>query len=247
MGQVWKFLGGLFRFPAPFLKVFPPLWLAIFALLITADLASKKIVTDQLNYHLSFEQARNRPVLHQPSPAEIDATRYVPLLGEDGDYIKFRLVFNDRFVFGLGPNAPVIGFLFTLFATLFLALYRWHNPLLGHSAAWLMVFSGALGNLIDKAFIKSLTTREWTLGLAPREGYVSGVVDFVECIWFGWDAVQGIPVLSALAWETWPTFNLADSLIVVGIILLILTMREVPADDSATQDDSTAGRSKSEG
>ena len=92
--------------------------------------------------------------------------------------------------------------------------------------AWLFVFSGALGNLIDKMFLKSLASREWVLGLTPRPGHVGGVVDFVECIWFGWDSMRDVFGLNWLAWRSWPTFNLADSLIVVGICLLILTMSE---------------------
>jgi len=56
--------------------------------------------------------------------------------------------------------------------------------------------------------------------LTPLEGHVSGVVDFIECIWFGWDSARGTP-LFVLSWESWPLFNPADSLITVGMILLI--------------------------
>ena len=64
-------------------------------------------------------------------------------------------------------------------------------------------------------------------------GHVSGVVDFVECIWFGWDAVRDVFLLNMLAMPTWPTFNLADSCIVVGIVLLLLSMRDFAADDAS--------------
>jgi lipoprotein signal peptidase len=50
------------------------------------------------------------------------------------------------------------------------------------------------------------------------------VVDFVECIWFGWSQFEDVWGLSWLSWPSWPTFNIADSLIVAGIGLLILTM-----------------------
>jgi lipoprotein signal peptidase len=60
--------------------------------------------------------------------------------------------------------------------------------------------------------------------LEPKPGYISGVVDFVECIWFGWEQFENIPILSFLSWQTWPTFNLADSLIVIGITLLFFQM-----------------------
>ncbi|MCB1324412.1 MAG: signal peptidase II [Spirochaetales bacterium] len=218
-------LSRLFTFPVPFLRAFPPVWLALFLSLVSADLISKKLVTESLNFHLSPEQHRliTNPV---ESDALLDGRPRIDVLGPDGDWIKLRLVFNDRFVFGAGPSAPVVGFFLTLIATLLLLAYRWHNYDVGHSLAWLFVFSGALGNLIDKMFLKSLASREWVLGLTPRPGHVGGVVDFVECIWFGWDSMRDVFGLNWLAWRSWPTFNLADSLIVVGICLLILTMSE---------------------
>ncbi|MEQ9363116.1 MAG: signal peptidase II, partial [Leptospirales bacterium] len=159
-----------------------------------------------------------------------DGQPQIDVLGENGKLVKFRLVFNDRFVFGLGPSAPVLGLVLTMLATFFLILYRWHNPRLGYSVAWLLVFSGAFGNLIDKFFVKSLATREWMFSLSPQPGYVSGVVDMVECIWFGWDAVRDIFLLNILAMPSWPTFNLADSLIVVGIVLLMISMWNLEAE-----------------
>ena len=120
---------------------------------------------------------------------------------------------------------PYLGFALSFLATCFLVLYRWRNASLGHPLAWLLVFSGAFGNMIDKLFIKSLSTREWVFSLHPQEGYVSGVVDFVECIWFGWESLSDYFILSILAMDTWPTFNFADSMIVVGIVLLVVSMR----------------------
>ena len=112
----------------------------------------------------------------------------------------------------------------SLFAVTFLFFYHWHNPELGHTSAWVLVFSGAIGNLIDKAFVKSLETREWMLSLGPQEGYVRGVVDYVECIWFGFEGIPDIFILNALAWRTWPSFNVADSCVSVGMVILIVTM-----------------------
>ncbi len=207
----------------PASKVFPPIWIALVVLLSAADIGSKKIVTDTLNFNLSFHQFQGE----QPHPsmkALYDQNEQISLLGEEGNLAKFRLVFNDRFIFGSGPSAPVVGIFLTFFAIIFLFFYRWHNFDAGHPLAWMLVFSGAIGNFIDKLFVKSLTDRSWMLSFGPQKGYVSGVVDFVEVIWFGWDSMDGIPGLSWLSWETWPTWNLADSYIVVGITLLVFTM-----------------------
>lgn len=230
-----KLVRRLFQFPVSFLKVYPPIWLAILVLLVGADLYSKKLATDGLTFHLGPHQYW---LISDPvnSNALRDGHSQVDILGEQGKYTKFRLVFNDRFVFGLGPSVPVLGLMLTMLATFFLILYRWHNPRLGYSAAWLLVFSGAFGNLIDKFFIKSLATREWVFSLSPQPGHVSGVVDFVECIWFGWDAVRDIFLLNILSMPSWPTFNLADSLIVVGILLLLLSMREFEATEGESEE-----------
>lgn len=221
------------RFPVPFKSVYPVYWLAALVVLVGLDLASKKAITETLNFHLSLSQAQNEQIgpEHKALYAERDQ---INILGEGGKWIKFRLVFNDRFVFGSGPSAPVLGFFATLTAIIFLFLYRWHNHDLGHPIAWLFVFSGALGNLVDKMFVKSMLTREWVFSITPQPGHVSGVVDFVECIWFGWSQFADVPLLGWLAWRSWPTFNLADSLIVVSIFWLLLTIRW--REDDQTED-----------
>jgi len=214
------------QFPVPFQKVYTLRWIMAFVVLVSIDIASKKAVTENLNFYLSHYQAEMlEPNLTLKSL--YDARDRLNILGEDGYLIKFRLIFNDRFVFGSGPSAPVAGFFLTFFAIIFLFFYRWHNYNLGHPVSWLFVFSGAAGNLIDKMFVKSLTTREWVFSIFPKPGHVNGVVDFIECIWFGWTAAGDIPLLGFLAWDTWPSFNIADSLIVVGITIMFFTMNPV--------------------
>ncbi len=231
MQAVTAFFRRLFAFPRPFLAVFSPVWLGVFIALVVVDLATKKIATDHLSFNLTRLQAE-RVLEREHTTAVFSGVPQVNIWGENGRLIRFQLHFNDRFIFGLGPSAPILGFLATLTAAVFLLLYRWHNPELGHGLAWLFVFSGAAGNLIDKMFLKSLATREWSLGLIPQAGTVSGVVDFIDCIWFNWQAVQDIPILNMLSLERWPTFNVADSLIVVGIALLLFTMREPEAAEN---------------
>ncbi|MBU43204.1 MAG: hypothetical protein CMN76_08305 [Spirochaetaceae bacterium] len=234
------FMKKILNFPVPFLKAYPLVWIAVFVVLVVADLSTKKVITESLNFGLSATQRMQAGVFtNQGQPAEIDETNYVPIWGEQGKYIRLRLVFNDRFLFGSGPSAPVLGIFLTAGAIIFLFFYRWMTYGAGHPVAWLFVFSGAMGNLIDKLFVKSLETREWVFSFGPREGHVSGVVDFVECIWFGLDQFRDVFLLKWLAWETWPIFNLADSLIVVGIVILIITIGFAP--EEKTESDSGAG------
>ncbi len=216
------FIKKFLKIEKKFLEVFPVWWLIVLLTLIFLDIITKKLITDNLNFFLSYHQLEN---LKGFSPnAMVDKIPYIPILGEEGKYIKLRLVFNDRFIFGLGPSAPTLGIFLTFFAIIFLLFYRWKHYNLGNSFAWLLIFSGAIGNFLDKLFIKSIETREWVFSLAPKPGYVSGVVDFVECIWFGRDQFANLPVLSFLSWDTWPSFNLADSIIVIGITILFITM-----------------------
>ena len=213
------FVKTIFEFPAPLKSTYPLIWIIPFAVLVAADLYTKKLITDHLSFP-SHQVLARQHWRQEYSRTTETGQRQIDILGPGGRYIKFRLVFNDRFAFSLGfSNKPLVSLFVSLFAIVFLFFYRAHNPTLGHSVAWLSIFSGAVGNLIDKMFIKSLTTREWLFSLSPREGHITGVVDFIECIWFG---LEGVPVLR---WDTWPTFNLADSLVTCGIVLLILTMK----------------------
>ncbi len=232
----YKKISSLLSFPKPFLEVYTPLWLCSLVILVALDLSTKKWMTQNLNFYLGLHQAKWIPEQRaDTSPLKAMAGSYfsdgknqIDIWGDRGKYIKFRLVFNDRFVFGLGPARPLLGIVLSFLATCFLILYRWKNSQMGPSIAWLLVFSGALGNFIDKLFIKSLSTREWFFSLYPQKGYISGVVDFVECIWFGWGSLSDTFLLKFLAMETWPTFNLADSLIMVGIFILIFSIRKHP-------------------
>lgn len=220
MLKIFSYLKTHFNFKKKFLEVYPLWWITSLIIIVLLDLVSKKWITDHLNFYLSYTQLEY--VKESSLNALLDGIPYIPILGENGKWIKLRLVFNDRFIFGIGPSLPTLGIFLTLFAILFLFFYRWKHDDFGNSFIWLLIFSGAIGNFIDKLFLKSVETREWLFSIGPKKGYVSGVVDFVECIWFGWENFENIPILSFLAWETWPTFNLADSLIVIGMILLFL-------------------------
>ncbi len=224
---------GKLKPPIPFLSVYPPLWLFCFLLFLGVDIYSKVWITKNLNYNLSFSQYKWVPKTDIVDLKALgvhpkaNGQKQINILGDDGKFLKLRLVFNDRFIFGLGPNLPYLGFFLSFFASCFLVFFHWYNMGLGNAFAWLLVFSGAFGNLTDKMFIKSLSTREWRFSLVPMEGYVSGVVDFLECIWFGLSQYQDTPLLNFLSMSTWPTFNIADSMILVGLCILIFTMPKV--------------------
>lgn len=77
------------------------------------------------------------------------------------------------------------------------------------------IVGGGLGNLIDRIF-------------RPL-----GVVDFVDVKWLGWEKAP----FEFLRMTRWPTFNFADSMIVVfGIILIISFIKMISEEESSKKD-----------
>jgi signal peptidase II len=132
----------------------------------------------------------------------------VPVLG---DYVRLIHVRNKAVAFSLGSSLPpelrrllfsvlplaIIVIVFVLYFknSEFNGLQRW--SICG-------ILGGGLGNLIDRFFRPD------------------GVVDFIDCYFFG---LFGL--------ERWPTFNVADSAVVVCGILFVLSfillMKEEPS------------------
>ena len=120
-------------------------------------------------------------------------------------FIKIIHVRNKAAGFGLGSN--LTGFLriffifivpIALMALLLYSLYESEkyklNTKLSKVSVCLIV-AGGLGNLIDRIF-------------RPR-----GVVDFID--------IQFFP--GVFSNDRWPTFNLADSMVVIGAILIVIS------------------------
>ena len=87
----------------------------------------------------------------------------------------------------------------------------WKNP------------GGGLGNIIDRIFRTSRI-------LDPDTGIkrvIGGVVDFIDVRFFG-IANSPIPLFR---WPRWPTFNIADSAVVVCCIILFVTILISPIKD----------------
>ncbi|MFT5049789.1 MAG: signal peptidase II [Chlamydiales bacterium] len=135
-----------------------------------------------------------------------------PLLG---DWLGFMRNENYGMAFGRGENMPYILVFGRIGAVLLLAWLVLKAPR-GRSAylvALVLILSGALGNLYDNLFRP----------IEPADGRPFGPVrDFID-VYFGiWD------------WH-FPTFNVADSCISVGAVLLILS--GFGADEEAEQED----------
>lgn len=123
-----------------------------------------------------------------------------------GDLWRFELAFNEGAAFSLKPQNLLPWLPQTLFYLLLgagaLAALLWLYKSLPSSDrpsryGTMLVIAGALGNLIDRVRIGK-------------------VIDFID-----WD----FPDIQIGNWvlERWPTFNLADSWVLIGVALLLLS------------------------
>ena len=116
-----------------------------------------------------------------------------------GDFLRIILVYNKGAAFSFGANfAPILNFvvLKILPLTLILGFFPiYFRVNFTRFERWLIaaVIGGGVGNLIDRFFRSE------------------GVVDFIDVKFYG-----------LLGFERWPTFNVADGVVVISFSLLIL-------------------------
>lgn len=153
---------------------------------------------------------------------KMNAYESIPVLGE---FFRLSLTFNTGFVFGLFQDNALPSLFATGFAILFLIFYRWSVEDLGNPWGWNFVMAGAFGNFADKFFVK-IPGEGFRFGFSPERPGLEfiGVVDFLDFEWPNF-----------LLFDRWPAFNVADSCVSVGIVILLLTMdwSEVDAKDKA--------------
>jgi signal peptidase II len=118
------------------------------------------------------------------------------------EFLEIYHVRNKAIAFSLGHNLPPViqPLLFVVLPVgvlVFLAVYYFRSNEFTPLQRWSVagILGGGIGNLIDRIF-------------RPE-----GVVDFISVNFYGF-----------LGFSRWPTFNLADSFVVVFGILLLLTV-----------------------
>lgn len=133
-----------------------------------------------------------------------------------GDVVRWTFVENPGMAFGISFGAGKI--VLTLLTFLIVGFLVWYLRALKHAhrgvrIAVTLVLAGAMGNLIDRAFYGVF------YGEAPL--FYGKVVDFVQV---------DIPDVSLFGetWSHFPVFNVADSCVTVGIVLLILFSNSMP-------------------
>jgi signal peptidase II len=120
----------------------------------------------------------------------------------DNDFLVFYHVRNKAIAFSLGQGVPdfLRPVLFVALPLLVLGFLFWYylkSDEFTRLQRWAMagIIGGGIGNIIDRIFRSD------------------GVVDFISVKFYGF-----------LGFDRWPTFNIADSSVVVCCIMLLLTM-----------------------
>lgn len=133
----------------------------------------------------------------------------------NNEFLQIYHVRNKAIAFSLGSGIPdsmkpVLFIALPLIVLGLLVWYYFHSNDFTRLQRWATagIVGGGLGNLIDRMFRPD------------------GVVDFISVRFFGLENLSG--PLAFLSWERWPTFNVADSSVVVCCILLFLSILCAP-------------------
>jgi len=130
------------------------------------------------------------------------------------EFLEIYHVRNTAIAFSLGDNLPdwikpVLFIVLPIGVLAFLVWYYFKTEEFSPLQRWCLagILGGGLGNLIDRIFRPD------------------GVVDFISVNFYGF-----------LGFPRWPTFNLADSFVVVfGIVLLITIFKPAGKDQRKTE------------
>lgn len=138
----------------------------------------------------------------------------IPVLGT---FLQFTFVENPGMAFGIsfGPFKIFLS-LFSVFASIALAwyLYKIKNYDLFVRIGIALILAGAVGNLIDRVFYGVI------FGGSPL--FYGLVVDFIQV---------DIPDINIgnINYSHWPVFNIADSCVSVGVVLLLIFNKRIPS------------------
>lgn len=146
-----------------------------------------------------------------------------------GDFLRLTYVENPGMAFGIGfGSGKIFLTLFSLVASMGLV---WYLSRLRTPSVWLrlglaLVLAGAAGNLIDRMFYGVF------YGEAPL--FYGQVVDFFDFEFFDFS-------LFGHTYSRWPVFNIADSCVTCGMILLLLSHKHFPTKDTSGTPEPAAG------
>lgn len=134
-----------------------------------------------------------------------------------GDFLMFTFVENPGMAFGIEFGTGKI--FLSLFSVLASMAIGWYMIKMNGFNSWartgvMLIFSGAVGNMIDRVFY----------GVIFKESalFYGKVVDFIQV---------DIPDVDffGLSYSHWPVFNIADSCVTVGVVILLFVHEKLPS------------------
>jgi len=135
-----------------------------------------------------------------------------------GDFLSWTYIENPGMAFGIKfGEGKILLSLFSVFAAVGLVwlLNKIKNSHLGVRIGFTLVLAGAVGNLIDRVFYGVI--------FGDGELFYGKVVDFIQV---------NIPDISidflGIYYTHWPIFNIADSCVSCGVVLLIIFNAKIP-------------------
>ncbi|MCX7908718.1 MAG: signal peptidase II [Ignavibacteria bacterium] len=176
----------------------------IVVLLIALDQISKLLIYD----HFQVKHIGNDFYTISPERSEINII---------GEVVKFVYVENAGMAFGIQfGEFKIILSLFSIFASILLVIiiYKLAQFPFVIQFAFGLILAGAIGNLIDRVFYGVI------FGYAPL--FYGRVIDFVQV------DIPDIKIANIINYTHWPVFNVADSCVSIGVVLLILFNKHIP-------------------
>ncbi len=138
-----------------------------------------------------------------------------------GNFFRITFVENPGMAFGIDPGIDwkLWISIFSLIASIALIIYLYvsRNQSILFRLSLALILGGAVGNLIDRLFYGIF------YNYAPL--FYGKVVDFFDFDFFN------ITFLGK-SYDRWPVFNIADSAVTIGVLMLILFYRKVSKEES---------------
>ena len=139
-----------------------------------------------------------------------------------GDFARLTYIENPGMAFGIDVGGKLFFSLFSVVASIgiLLYLYKMKNERLLFRFSLALILGGAIGNLIDRVFY----------GVMFNEGslFYGKVVDFIDIDFFNVN-ILGYHL------SRWPIFNVADSSVTIGVLILLLFHRSFVREDEENE------------
>jgi signal peptidase II len=129
-----------------------------------------------------------------------------------GNFCRLTYIENPGMAFGIDVGGKLFFSLFSVLASIGILfyLYKMRNERLLFRFSLALILGGAIGNLIDRVFY----------GVLFNDGglFYGKVVDFIDIDFFSVS-------LFGYHLSRWPIFNIADSSVTVGVLILLIFHR----------------------